>query len=175
MGKQVQDRRVYPVPESFFREKLRAIESAGLNLALKSENETPNGVWFRIHHGVTWSSWGEKITVTLTRVENGTDVQIISQCGMPTQVIDWGKNSSNIRVIFNYLEKGMPQNTSGQYQPSYAPQPSYEAQPSYAPQQPYAAQPPAGQAQPGGGFCGNCGSPTEAGTKFCTKCGFRLV
>ncbi len=77
-----------------------------LNLELKSENPTSTGVWFRFHHGTTFSSWGEKITVTLTPLpSNITKVDVKSECGMPTQVVDWGKNRQNVCNILEYIEK----------------------------------------------------------------------
>ncbi len=102
MGAKSQSAKTYPVPIDYFVGKLRAVGTAGLNVALKSENPMPNGVWFRIHHGTTFTSWGEKITVTLTDLGGATAVDILSECGMPTQVVDWGKNASNVRVLFDY-------------------------------------------------------------------------
>lgn len=186
MGKKHQEARSYPVPMDFFVQKLRAINQAGLNVELKSENPTPTGVWFRIHHGVTFTSWGEKITVTLQNLGNGTGVDILSECGMPTQVVDWGKNASNVQVLFAYLEQGLPVG-----QPMNAPQAAYaaqqpvydtragyaapqqQAQPACAAQQPvYAAQQPAPQANR---FCPGCGAPVVPGANFCGHCGARLV
>ena len=108
MAKKAQEARSYPVPMDFFVQKLRMIDQAGLNVNLKSENPTPTGVWFRILHGFSMASYGEKITVTLENLGGGTGVHILSECGMPTQVVDWGKNASNVRVIFAYLEQGLP-------------------------------------------------------------------
>ena len=186
MGKKHQEARSYPVPMDFFVQKLRAINQAGLNVELKSENPTPTGVWFRIHHGVTFTSWGEKITVTLQNLGNGTGVDILSECGMPTQVVDWGKNASNVQVLFAYLEQGLPvgqpmnapQAAYAAQQPAYDPRAGYAsqqpAQPTYAqqPAQPvYGAQQPAPQANR---FCPGCGAPVVPGANFCGHCGARL-
>ena len=108
MAKRHQETRTYPVPMGFFVQKLRSINGAGLNVTLKSENPVENGVWYRIHHGTSFASWGEKITVTLENGGTSSRVTVLSECGMPTQVIDWGKNASNVRAVFAYLEKGMP-------------------------------------------------------------------
>jgi hypothetical protein len=150
MGKKAQDTKNYSVPRDFFVQKLRNIESAGLNLALKSENPVAGGVWFRIHHGMTMRSYGEKITVTLTDVNGGTRVDILSECGMPTQIIDYGKNASNVKVIFRYLENGLP---AANAQTRTA-----------APEQP-AAQPK---------FCFICGKALQPGMRFCPHCGTKL-
>ena len=79
-----------------------------LNLELKSENPENGCIWYRFHHGVTFTSWGEKITVTLIpRGENLTSVIIRSECGLPTQFVDWGKNQSNVNHIFKYIEEAL--------------------------------------------------------------------
>ena len=182
MGAKSQDARLYPVPIGYFVEKLRNIDHGGLNLNLKSENPIPSGVWFRIHHGATFTSWGEKITVTLEYFGASTGVSVLSECGLPTQVVDWGKNASNVRAIFAYLEKDMPAPAPGAYpaapqQPgAYAPQPAANPVPAAA--QPAASQPaPAdtrGPAQTAPRFCPGCGKPVQAGAKFCSGCGTRL-
>jgi len=160
MAAKYQEGRFYPVSDDYFRNKLRSINTAGLNLVLKSENETPTGVWYRIHHGTTFSSWGEKITVTLTRNDGGTGVDILSECGMPTQVVDWGKNRKNVIAIFNHLEKGMPASGGVYAQPAVAP--FVNAAPAGEPQsQPF-------------GFCPKCGTKHAAGAKFCVSCGNKL-
>lgn len=186
MAKKAQEARSYPVPMDFFVQKLRMIDQAGLNVNLKSENPTPTGVWFRILHGFSMASYGEKITVTLENLGGGTGVHILSECGMPTQVVDWGKNASNVRAIFAYLEQGLPmgqpmnapQAAYAAQQPAYDPRGGYAsqqpAQPTYAqqPVQPaYAAQQPVPQANR---FCPGCGAPAAPGANFCGHCGARL-
>lgn len=51
-----------------------------------------------------WRSWGEKVTVCLTEVSNGTDVRISSKCSFPLQIIDWGKNKENVGRVIKGLE-----------------------------------------------------------------------
>jgi hypothetical protein len=45
-------------------------------------------------------SWGENITVTV-----GADgkTEIVSECRVPTSVVDWGKNRSNVNRLFSLL------------------------------------------------------------------------
>lgn len=153
MARRADEKRSYPVNINYFADKSRNINSAGLNLSFQSENPTPDGgVWFRIIHGMSFSSYGEKITITLTPTPTGTDVHILSECGMPTQLVDYGKNKSNVQVIFNYLEQGMPM--AGAYA---APQ----AAPQAAPSQNIM-------------YCPNCGKPYTVGSNFCGGCGTRL-
>ena len=116
-----------------------------LNLELKSENPTPTGVWFRFHHGTTFLSWGEKITITVTPLPGGiTRVDASSECGLPTQVIDWGKNKQNVCNILEYVEKRLN---------------------SAAPTQ---AQAPTTCATK---YCFNCGKQIGADANFCCFCG----
>ena len=162
MAKKADGQNTYPVNINYFAEKCRSIESSGLNLSLKSENPTESGVWFRIHHGMSMASYGEKITITLTPTPGGTNVHILSECGMPTQVIDYGKNKKNVAVIFKYFEDGMQ---SAGVVPSSAPQqtaPQTQMQQQTAPQQ---------QAFM---FCKNCGKKLPAGSRFCNACGTKL-
>lgn len=45
-------------------------------------------------------SWTEKIDVT---VEDNGNVTMKSECSLPTQIIDWGKNKRNVNKFFNTL------------------------------------------------------------------------
>ena len=123
-----------------------------LNIEMKSENFTNNGVWYRFHHGVTFTSWGERITITL--IAEGpytTRIDLHSVCGMPTQIIDWGKNKRNIKAIFEYIEKnigaycGVMPAAPAQPMPQEPPQLQADMQ-AQPPQQGY----PQGYAQPQG-------------------------
>ena len=117
-----------------------------LNLELKSENLTMDGVWYRFHHGMTFTSWGEKITITLTRIDNmSTSLTILSECGMPTQVIDWGKNRQNVCNIFEYIDKVFPAFSF--------------ATPTYSETI---------------NFCNRCGAKVTPDSVFCTNCGNKL-
>jgi hypothetical protein len=48
---------------------------------------------------ISWWSWGEKITVRLAKSPGGTEVVVRSQCKLPTQSLDWGKNERNVNQI----------------------------------------------------------------------------
>ena len=123
--------------------------SSFLNIGLKSENPTDTGVWYRFHHGMTFTSYGEKITITLTVInETSTQVHILSECGLPTQIVDWGKNKQNVTNIYKHLHKL-----------------TFNAPPTAQVQTP----PPAtaqSASQPRAKFCSNCGAPTQPGANF---------
>lgn len=126
---------------------------AELNLELKSENPSAPGVWFRFHHGMSFTSYGEKITVTLTPLaQNATRVEVHSECGMPTQVIDWGKNKQNVCNIIECMQRNVPQAPI-----AYAP--TAPAQPTPAPETK---------------FCTMCGKQVIKTANFCNHCGAKL-
>ena len=163
MAASAQEGRIYPVAMDFVLWKLRNIETAGLNLSLKSENPEQNGsIWFRIHHGMSMASYGEKITVTVAPAQGGTSIHILAQCGLPTQVIDYGKNKKNVAAIFRYIEDGMN---------AAPPAQQYAAQPVQQPVQQPVAQPAPGAVK----YCPNCGAPNNPQSNFCIQCGTRLL
>lgn len=120
MAAKSQDTRVLNYNVSVIQEELRNPRFCSeLRLELKSENPETWGVWYRFHHGVSFSSYGEKITISLTVIDQGsTKVDILSECGMPTQIFDWGKNKSNISAIFNYLGKYLRPSAPATSQPN---------------------------------------------------------
>lgn len=132
-----------------------------LNLELKSENPMPNGVWFRFHHGASFTSWGEKITITLTPASaTATNVLIKSECGMPTQVVDWGKNKQVVCNVYEYMD----QNITRYLSTAPAPAPIPAPMPAPAPM----------PVQSANSFCTNCGAAVSTGANFCGKCGTKL-
>ena len=163
MARKAENRKTYNnVPMDYFVQKCRSIEQGGLNLSLKSENPEADGsVWFRIHHGMTAMSYGEKITITLRPLGQGTDVHVLSECGMPTQLVDGGKNKSNCAVIFRYLEANMP---------AAAPQ---GVVPPINPAAPQA--PSQGTVQQDYVFCMQCGTRNSRAANFCMNCGSKLM
>ncbi len=107
MAAQFQDTKVYNYPIIYFLNELRSTRLCNeLRLTLKSETPETDHIRFSFNHGVSMSSWGEKITVTVTPLSDSvTSLHIHSECGMPTQVIDWGKNKKNVNSLFSHLEK----------------------------------------------------------------------
>ena len=173
MARSFRAQRTYPAPLMYFVEKTRNIGSAGYNFKVTSENPCDGGVWFRIIHGMSAMSYGEKITVTITANGSQTNVDVFSECGMPTQLVDGGKNASNVNLIFRYFESTMPAAQNAAAQPASA-QP---VTPQPVAPQPVAPQPvrntaPAVSARPK--FCTRCGNRIGETDKFCTICGNRI-
>ncbi len=201
MAKRAEDRKTYSnVGIDYFVQKCRTIDQGGLNVNLKSENPGANGsVWFRVLHGMSMASYGEKITITLTPVGAGTDVHILSECGMPTQIVDYGKNRQNCAAIFAYFDRGIEaanQYAGAQPQPQPQPMPQPQPQPQPMPQpmpqpQPQPMPVPTPTPQPVQTnaqaamaaqyaaqdfvFCMECGTKNSKGSNFCMKCGARLM
>lgn len=49
-------------------------------------------------------SWGEKVTVSITEIPEGTGVHLRSECSFPLQLFAWGKNKQNVMTIAGGLE-----------------------------------------------------------------------
>ena len=140
--------------------------SSALRLEMKSENPIADGVWYRFHHGTTFTSWGEKITITLGRVgEASTSLSIFSECALPTQVIDWGKNRKNVHNIFEYIEKQLAARNGGV-------RVSASAAPSGT--NAYASCDGNSSSDPTPRFCSKCGARVSAEDIFCAHCGNKL-
>ena len=114
-----------------------------LNLEMKSETPDGDGFCFRFHHGVSFSSWGEKITVTVTPDELDTvTVTVKSECAVPVQILDFGKNVQNVRGIFGHVEKRVPTSAPSN--------PTLETK-----------------------ICNSCGKRIPDSDRFCLSCGAR--
>ena len=124
----------------------------------KFENPVYNGIHFQFKNGVSLTSWGEDISITLNFMSNDTtSILINSECSLPTQIIDWGKNSENVTAIMGYINRELF---------AYAPPPQYTA-PQYAPPAPgYQSQP---------AFCTRCGARIQPNNSFCVNCGNKLM
>ena len=121
-----------------------------LNMNVINQTPTAQGLWFYFDHGISMSSWGETITIGLTPLQPGmTRVDITSKCDMPTQIIDWGKNSNNVNAISVYISQNI-----GRYAQYAAP-----------------AGVPAGSPAADRKFCGKCGTPLQLADRFCGRCG----
>lgn len=140
--------RILPAPIDYFVTKLRSIPASGLGYSVVGERPIANGIAIALSHSISFSSWGENITVMLTSQGSQTVVDITSECSMPTQIVDWGKNAENIQRIFLYLQSNMPVNAQ--------------------PQQAYS------QPQQTAVVCPTCGKQLNDTFVFCDNCGTRL-
>lgn len=76
------------------------------NIDYNGEDHTSAGVVFKFDHGITATSWGEKITITITSVSpQQIGIEVFSKCSNPLQVFDWGKNKQIVCGILDYIAK----------------------------------------------------------------------
>ena len=55
-----------------------------------------------------WRSWGENVTAVVGFGPAGSLVTLESECAMPTQFFDWGKNRTNVERIVDQLRAVAP-------------------------------------------------------------------
>ncbi len=105
LAAQAYDRYLVNAQVMFLAERLRYMQN------IKHTGEYPDGcggVFFELHEGVSLASWGEDIKVHIFPYNDmQTVVEILSKCALPTQIIDWGKNSQNIQGILTPLFYGL--------------------------------------------------------------------
>ena len=66
------------------------------------------GVNFHMSASINFASWGEKIDLHMFPYnEQQTMVEIKSECAMPTQLFDMGKNKENVEKIMGYILGGI--------------------------------------------------------------------
>jgi hypothetical protein len=75
---------------------LDALESLGWSV---SENL---GRTISARVGISFWSWGERITVTFLREGS---LRVTSSCASPTQCFDWGKNKKNVIMLIAEIRK----------------------------------------------------------------------
>ncbi|GEM_PF-1658739 len=69
------------------------------NIGAKLKNVDPNTGLFFATCGFTLTSYGENITIQPYRTPTGCSLNVKSECSIPTQIIDWGKNTENINKL----------------------------------------------------------------------------
>ena len=107
MAAQAQATRIYQIPIDTIAAELRNPRlSQSLSFTFNGEFPVMGGACFKYHRGVSFTSWGENITVTLLMLQPGvTQVNVHSECSLPTQIIDWGHNDQNTNGIFQHIDR----------------------------------------------------------------------
>ena len=147
------DSRNYQASLRFLVDVVRNVPYGIPGFTYTGEMPVAGGVSINFSHGVSFSSWGEKITVTLIDMMNYVRVDIYSECSLPTQIIDWGKNRENVHNVIRYIDSRV---ASYQEAPNEEPQP--EPQPVQVPELPPRRLFPLPLLPPGG-----CPPPRSAG------------
>lgn len=86
------------VPAAFTpADVLTAMTAAGWTGSISADGST-----VECSSGLNLWSWAEKITV---RRLGPTSLHIRSQCALPTQCFDWGRNARNVRKLAEAIAK----------------------------------------------------------------------
>lgn len=105
MAAKFTDRVLATAPLMMLVERLRTVQGFQIT---KEYPDGFGGAIFELIHSISFSSWGENITIHFS-IYNDTQtlVEIKSECTLPTQVVDWGKNKKNVTAIMSYLLNGI--------------------------------------------------------------------
>jgi hypothetical protein len=137
--------RMIPASVNAVIQTVRSISYSKLGITYLNEYAIPNGVVANLSHNVSLSSWGENIRVTITAQGESSFVEIYSECSLPTQIVDWGKNGQNIVKIFNYIVQNVYMYQQSAYQPQQNPN-----------------------------VCPVCGYGIDSTCTFCPSCGTKI-
>ena len=75
-----------------------------MKFTMNMNSYQPQNCCMRYNRGMSFTSWGEEITILLTPLgDSQTSMHIVSACVMPTQIIDFGKNRDNVTNISKYI------------------------------------------------------------------------
>ena len=88
-----------PITEDWIAYACRA---AGLGVARGAQG--PEGWTWRIVADVSLASWGEDMSIVALGPQH---LRVRSQCSLPTQCIDWGKNKKNVQRFVTALLQAM--------------------------------------------------------------------
>ncbi|MBN1922797.1 MAG: hypothetical protein JW892_16225 [Anaerolineae bacterium] len=86
-----------------FEQVVPVVEQALLKIGAKISDSDPSSGSIKAKRGVSLKSWGDNITISIARSQSGCHVDVLSECALPTQVIDWGSNENNIQKLAQEL------------------------------------------------------------------------
>lgn len=72
-----------------------------LGATVTAEDEVGGRIEARL--SVSWRSWGEKLSVEVSGVDNETLVRVTSASRLPTTLFDYGKNAGNVKRFLEAL------------------------------------------------------------------------
>lgn len=134
-----------------------------LSLKLNSVTHIQNGMLYRYSNGISLTSWGENIDITILYInDNSSQVTIKSECTLPTQIVDWGKNKSNVEKLYNHLITCMTAYFQSMNNAQYQPMKNQNFNNSQPQQTPRPV------------FCRTCGKQLNASSRFCNMCGTQV-
>ena len=105
MAASYSDTRLFNVPVQAMINLFRSpFFISSLRYKFNGEYPSPYYTVFNFTHGVSLASWGEKITVNVSVLQNNTvSVTVTSECSESFQFVDWGKNNDNVHAIFTFI------------------------------------------------------------------------
>jgi hypothetical protein len=62
--------------------------------------------------GLSWKSWGERVTVQLKATNTGTSMRVTSTPRVPTTLVDYGKGRSNVHALLRETQRLVNRPTS---------------------------------------------------------------
>lgn len=104
MGRKFEQQVTVPLPP----EQVAALAQQALATVPKAAGIFVQPPTITASTGVGVWSWGEKLLVHLSRVPEGTQVHVRSECAFPLQLVDYGKNRKNVEQIVAGLQAGTP-------------------------------------------------------------------
>lgn len=99
MGRSFEQRITVPLPP----EQVAPLVQQALATVPKANGIYLNPPTITASTGIGAFSWGEKLLVHLSRVPDGTEVMVRSECAFPLQLVDYGKNRKNVEQILRAL------------------------------------------------------------------------
>jgi hypothetical protein len=81
-----------------------AVREAFHSLGAKNIDWSSDGLQATARTGISWWSWGERMSVL---IGPSGDVRVRSRCAFPMQVVDWGKNEENCRVLLGEMSRAL--------------------------------------------------------------------
>ena len=105
MAKSFEDKVIATAPLMTLVERLRRVQGYQIT---KEFPDGRVGAYFELIHSISFSSWEENIHMHFSIYsDTQTLVEIKSECSLPTQLVDWGKNKQNVTNIMSYLLSGI--------------------------------------------------------------------
>jgi hypothetical protein len=93
-----------------------------LGFRIKNSNEANGSI--EAEKDISVRSWGEKIKITVTSSNAGSQVNVESRSAYSLQAVDWGKNKENVQRILTDLDNRVATSSSTPPPPPPPPPPS---------------------------------------------------
>lgn len=82
-----------------FERVMDVIEMAIYKIGFSVSGIDKIGGFVTAKKGMDMWSWGFNLNLQVFRMENGVQIQARSECSLPTQIVDYGKNKKNLEKL----------------------------------------------------------------------------